>query len=268
MNIDKSIDHKLVIVTGANGAIGKAIVHQLAEKDYEVIMVCRDLSKAQEAKKEIIHKIPEAKIRIEIADLSRQSEIKSLAARVNKPVFALVNNAASTPKKRTETPEGIEEQFAANVLNYFWMSHAFHEHLEKSSNSRIVNVASCWAGDLDPDDLEFKKRQYDNNIAYRQSKQANRMLTVSFAEKFKQNGIMVNACHPGEVNSKLSNSLGFGGSQSPDRGAETPVLLATTKEQNSGKWYVSMKEQSCQFSKNKTAIEQLYEICMKYSKRS
>jgi retinol dehydrogenase-13 len=43
------------------------------------------------------------------------------------------------------------------------------------------------------------------------SKQANRMLTVTFAKRLKPYGIAVDACPPGAVNSWLSNDLGFGG---------------------------------------------------------
>ncbi|MDH4200664.1 MAG: SDR family NAD(P)-dependent oxidoreductase, partial [Spirochaetia bacterium] len=171
-----------------------------------------------------------------------------------------------------ETADGIEMQFAANVLNYFWMSLAFRPHLKKTASdnrsARIVNVASFWAGDLDLNDLEFKKRRYSNNTAYRQSRQANRMLTAAFAEKFKGDGITVNSCHPGEVNSALSNSMGFGGRHSPDQGAQTPVWLATSDdvENITGKWFSSFKSEPCPFSRDKAAIEELYGICEKYSK--
>jgi NAD(P)-dependent dehydrogenase (short-subunit alcohol dehydrogenase family) len=33
----------------------------------------------------------------------------------------LINNAAVTPRTREETNEGIELQWATNVLGYFWM---------------------------------------------------------------------------------------------------------------------------------------------------
>ena len=84
----------------------------------------------------------------------------------------LVNNAAITPRQRQETPEGIELQFATNVLGYFWLTRAFAEQLKAGSPSRVANVASYWAGDLDLDDLEFRKRPYNNDTSYRQSKQA------------------------------------------------------------------------------------------------
>ena len=65
------------------------------------------------------------------------------------------------------------------------MTQAFGEVLKESAPARVINVASYWAGDLDVDDLEFKRRRYNNGTAYRQSKQANRMLTAAFAERFK-----------------------------------------------------------------------------------
>ena len=156
----------------------------------------------------------------------------------------LINNAGTTPRQRLETPEGIEMQFATNVLGYFWMTQAFADVLKRSAPARIVNVASYWAGDLDLADLEFKRRRYDNGIAYRQSKQANRMLTVAFAERLQGDAVTVNVCHPGDVNSKLSNDLGFGGHESPDTGARTPVWLATGQEggEQTGRYFEHMRQ--------------------------
>jgi NAD(P)-dependent dehydrogenase (short-subunit alcohol dehydrogenase family) len=93
------------------------------------------------------------------------------------------------------------------------------------------------------------------------------MLAVAWAEKLKDAGITVNVCHPGDVNSQLSNNLGFGGSQSPDQGAETPVWLATESigGQVSGKYFEHKRESSCQFGKDKDRVETLFGICRDYS---
>jgi hypothetical protein len=68
------------------------------------------------------------------------------------------------------------------------------------------------------------------------------------------------------VNSQLSNNLGFGGSTPADKGAETAVWLATDPEVEgiSGKFFSHKKEAECQFSRDKAAIEKLYEICENY----
>lgn len=80
------------------------------------------------------------------------------------------------------------------------------------------------------DDPEFQRRRYDNDSAYRQSKQADRMLSVLLADSWEEDGISVNACHPGDVRSRLSRNLGFGGSQTPGQGADTPFWLATAED--------------------------------------
>lgn len=183
------------------------------------------------------------------------------------PLHILINNAAASPRQRQETPEGIEVQFATNVLGYFWMPQLFSDHLKASAPTRVINVASYWAGDLDLKDLEFKRRRYDKGTAYRQSKQANRMLTVAFAQRLKPYTITVNACHPGDVNSRLSNDLGFGGHTSPDDGADTPVWLATDPvgQRETGKYFEQQHETRCKFGEDTAAVEALYAACLSYA---
>jgi NAD(P)-dependent dehydrogenase (short-subunit alcohol dehydrogenase family) len=256
-----------ILVTGASGAIGKAIVRQIAAKPgYRVVMLCRDEKRANHDAEEIRKVTLNQNVSSIIINVSGKSEIFGLAESWQGPLHGLINNAAVTPNARRETPEGIELQWATNVLGYFWMIQAFTEILKLSSPSRIVNVASYWAGGLDLDDPEFKKHRYNNDSAYRQSKQANRMLTVTFAEKLKSYNIVVNSCHPGDVNSRLSNNLGFGGIESPDQGAATPVWLATDEKAGkfTGKYFEYMQETECQFSRDRMIIERLFEICERY----
>ena len=115
-------------------------------------------------------------------------------------------------------------------------------------------------------DIEFKHRLYNNDLAYRQSKQSNRMLSTYMAEKLFSDEIMVNACHPGEVNSKLSNDLGFGGHESPAQGAATPVWLATSSDLSNitGKYLEYLQQVTCRFSANYQEMERLYQLCEGY----
>ncbi len=263
----KSPNNRTCIVTGATGAIGNAIARQLATMaGFRVVLVGRDEARTSQATQKIIRQTGNEQVSYELADLSRQRDVDSLAARWQGPLHVLVNNAAVTPRQRIETPEGIEMQFATNVMGYFWMSRAFLNALTASKPSRIVNVASYWAGDLDLSDLEFKRRLYDNGQAYRQSKQANRMMTVAFAKRFAQYGVAVNVCHPGDVNSRLSNNLGFGGHESPDQGAQTPVWLATSAEgqEQSGRYFENHSSRPDRFAKDEDAVEALYKACLAY----
>jgi len=260
-------DHRLALVTGATGAIGKAIALEIAQQPgYRVVLLCRDALKAEKAVSEIIERSGNQRVSFDIVDVSSKESIKAVAGRLQSPVHVLVNNAAATPRQRQETPEGIELQFATNVLGYFWLTRALAEQLRSGSPARVVNVASYWAGDLDLDDLEFRSRPYNNDMAYRQSKQADRMLTVAFAEHLREHGVSVNACHPGDVNSSLSNDLGFGGHESPREGARTPAWLATDAigQRETGKYFEHMQMRRCQFGEDSEMVEALYRACMAY----
>jgi len=258
--------NQTAIITGAAGAIGTAIARQMAEKGYLVFVVARNEDKARRTAQDIIEVTGNTNVNTLMIDLSRKSSIQQAAEMWKGPLHVLINNASTTPRRREETPEGIEMQFATNVLGYFWMIKYFTPFLKMETPSRIVNVASYWAGDMDIEDLECTHRHYNNDTIYRQSKQAERMLSVAFAERLKNSGIAVNAVHPGDVNSKLSNNLGYGGHESPGQGAENPVWAATAPELEgvTGKYFERKRESNCRFGKDKMQVENLFRICEEY----
>ena len=257
----------VALVTGATGAIGKAIACQIAAgQEYEVVLLCRNPHMAGLVASEIQRKTGNRKVSCAQADLSQRTSVEAFAASWGRPVHVLVNNAAIAPPLREETPDGIELQFAVNVLGYYWLTRAMEPRLIEAAPGRVVNVASYWAGDLDLSDLEFKRRRYDQHQAYRQSKQANRMLTVAFAERLEPHGVAVNARHPGDVHSALSNALGFGGHETPEQGARTPVWLATDPagQASTGKYFERCREVRCRFGENKGHVAALEEACSRY----
>jgi retinol dehydrogenase-13 len=263
-NLKLMSQQRVALVTGAAGAIGTAIARKLATQEIKVVLACRNEEKAKRTVTDIKQRTGNPNVEYVLVDLSRHHSIQALAQNWTDPLHILVNNASITPRKQEETPEGLEMQFATNILGYFWMIQEFSEILIDSAPSRVVNVASYWAGGLDLNDLQFHKRTYNNDAAYRQSKQAERMLTVAFAERFKPYGVTVNACHPGDVNSQLSNNLGFGGHESPDEGARTPVWLSTQTIELTGKYFEHQRQVPCCFSTNLSDVKNLYQTCLQF----
>ena len=253
------------IITGAYGKIGREISKRMAGLNFQLLLIGRDFGRLEQLKNEIKSVSPDCICNIQALDLSRKKEVYNLASQTNHPTDVLVNNAATAPRSRKETIDGIELQWATNVLGYYWMIMAFKEHLLKATKARIVNVASYWAGGLDLNDPEFKVRRYNNDLAYRQSKQANRQMSYGLADLFKSK-ISINACHPGDVNSKLSNDLGFGGSESAKKGAETPLILASTSVgmDNTGAYFEYGRLANCRFKHDTDQIQKLLDICSKY----
>lgn len=257
---------KVALVSGGTGAIGGAIAHKLSAQGFNVTIIARDEQKAQKTIQRIKQSTNNEHVTYVMTDLSLFRDIQALAERWEGRLDVLINNAAVTPRSRQETAEGIEMQFATNVLGYFRMTLLFQDILRESSPARIVDVASYWAGGLDLDDLEFNRRRYCNDAAYRQSKQANRMLVAAWAKRLRPKGVCINACHPGDVNSTLSNNLGFGGSQSPEQGAETPVWLAVSPKggEVTGKYFEQKTERPDPFTQENEPVESLFETCSQY----
>ena len=167
---------KTILVTGATGAIGKAIARNIAfNQNNHVVLVIRNESKGAKACNDIINITQNPNVEYIVVNLSDKTEIFQFSKNLETPVDILINNAATTPRQRLETEMGIELQWATNVLGYYWMISAFTEQLKNADMARVVNVASYWAGGMDLSDPEFKNRQYNNDSAYRQSKQANRI---------------------------------------------------------------------------------------------
>jgi NAD(P)-dependent dehydrogenase (short-subunit alcohol dehydrogenase family) len=258
---------KTAIVTGAYGAIGQAVAAGIAAAGYTTVLVGRDSDRLEKTKSLLVKRTGNPAISCEVADLGRQRDIRDVSLRLEGPLHLLVNNAATAPRRRTETAEGIEVQWAVNVLGYYWMMHYFIPLMAGISGGRIVNVASYWAGGLDLQDPEFRKRGYDNDAAYRQAKQADRMLSRAFAGRLDPGNVTVNSCHPGDVNSKLSNAFGFGGSESPEEGAATPLYLSLSGELNgvTGRYYEHLREASCPFVRDAAAVEELFRLCGSYT---
>jgi len=168
--------------------------------------------------------------------------------------------------KSEQSPDGLDLMFATNVYSYFLLMNQLRPLLKAGAPSRIVNVASNYAGDLDMKDLQFKTRDFDSTTAYKQSKQANRMLSWAAADLFATDKISVHACHPGVVTSPLLQNLGMEkGWDTADKAAATPIFLATDSsvDGKTGLFWDSCKTKACQWKKDVKGYQALWEYCSK-----
>jgi retinol dehydrogenase-12 len=94
------------------------------------VLACRREEKAQQAVVEIQRATRNSNVRYDLVDVSRHSSIQALVGRWQGSLHILINNAAASPRQRQETPEGIEVQFATNVLGYFWLTQLFSDQLK------------------------------------------------------------------------------------------------------------------------------------------
>nr|XP_021325851.1 uncharacterized protein LOC553712 isoform X1 [Danio rerio] len=113
------LDEKTVIITGANTGIGKETARDLARRGARVIMACRDLEKAEAARRELMDNSANQNIVVKKLDLADTKSIKAFAELINKEekqVNILINNAGIMMCPYSKTADGFEMQFGVNHL--------------------------------------------------------------------------------------------------------------------------------------------------------
>lgn len=248
----------IAVVTGASSGIGLETARALAAADYHVAMVVRDPMRGDAAYEAIRSSAPQAKLSLHRADLSSQSEIRTLAAELAERfprIDRLVNNAGLIAEDYRETVDGMESTWAVNHLAYYLLTRLLLPHLKKAEGARIVSVASeaSRAGSIDFEN-PGRKGAYSALGAYAQSKLANIMFTYELARRLNGQQITANCMHPGGVNTNFSrNNSGFLARafqilmplmRSPAQGADTVVWLSLDPALQgvSGKYWKDRKE--------------------------
>jgi NAD(P)-dependent dehydrogenase (short-subunit alcohol dehydrogenase family) len=229
----------------------------LARAGYRLLLPARDSGRGQATADELRRGVPGAAVEVFPVDLGEMAEVEAFAQvllRRGEPLDVLLNNAGVWLPTRQRTREGRERTWATNVLAYYLLTERLRPLLHQAGG-RVVSVASELAGDLRLDDLDFSQRGYAGLAAYKQSKQANRMLSHAWAQR----GVTHLVCHPGGVTSgivreaqglfgwvvRLGNRL-LG--SSPEQGADTPVWLATVPAApDGGGLYVDRGLRPCEF---------------------
>lgn len=194
---------KVAIVTGANSGIGFEVTLGLVKKDFEVIMACRNIQKAEEAKVKILTIHPNAKVNPIKVDTSSLDEVKKFAnlflKKTNK-LHMLVNNAGIMMSPYKITKDGFENQFATNYIGHFALTGLLLPILTNTKDSRIISLSSLsykWSEILF-DDFQFKKA-YSKTKAYGQSKRACLMFAFELQRRLSVAGFasISLAAHPG-----------------------------------------------------------------------
>lgn len=268
---------KIVIITGANRGIGKEAAKEIAKLGAKVYMSCRSLDSANEVKKEIIKETNNENVFVLELDLASVDSINKFVTSFKNEesrLDVLINNAGITSRTKKLNNAGVELTFAINVIGHHYLTKLLTDLLEKSGPSRIINVASEYAGGLDLNDINYDKRSYDTTAAYKQSKQANRMLTREWAKNLQSKNISVYSMTPGWVpntdlfreqsafNKAVIKTVGVVGGRSVEQGTDTIVWLASSEKilGRNGGFFRDRKEKDCSFN-NPENEKRLWDVC-------
>ena len=202
-------ENKVFLVTGANSGLGYETSKFLLAKGATIIMCCRDLSRGERAKQELLKFNFPGNIELFELDLSDLSKVRS-SAQIIKNKFnsldVLINNAGIMAPPKTLTKQDFEIQFGVNHLAHMLLTLELLPMLNEKKNSRVVTVTSGvqYFGKIQWDDLQGN-RKYDRWASYSQSKLANVMFGLELNLKLKENNSKTSSllAHPGFARTNL-----------------------------------------------------------------
>jgi retinol dehydrogenase 13 len=71
-----NINGQVVVVTGASGGIGVEVCKELSTRNATIVMACRDMEKAEAAKKQVLKFCPQAQVEVRYLDLRSFDNVK------------------------------------------------------------------------------------------------------------------------------------------------------------------------------------------------
>lgn len=246
---------RIMIVTGANTGLGFETTKALAQNGAKVIMACRNMLKAKEARGQILKEIPDALLEVMELDLSKLESVRQFAEAYKTKIErldVLINNAGVMMPPYTETEDGFELQFMTNYLGHFLLTGMLLPLILKTPDARVVSLSSIAhkSGKINFDDLQSKK-SYSASEAYGQSKLACLMFAYELQRRLERNGYhhtLSTAAHPGIATTELARhmptflysilrfTIAPFITHSPAKGAQ-PTLLAAVGNAQGGDYF-------------------------------
>jgi len=263
--VSEQAEKKVVLVTGGNRGIGKAIVAAIldAGPEMHVWLGSRSKARGEEAMREILAGDPSREGRLRVVELDVSSDAScERAAEVlaeDAPLYGIVNNAG------IGSEHGLESVIQVNTLGPKRVVDAMMPLL-KQDGGRIVNVSSAsgpnfvaecddalterltraevtWA-DIERT-LQEARTDLDsmgNGTSYGLSKACLNAYTIELAREHPT--LTVNACTPGFIETDMTRKWAVQrnatpeemGMKQPADGAKAPVFLLLGDPGGSG-WY-------------------------------
>jgi len=239
------------LVTGANTGLGLETARVLALRGAHVTMACRNLAKAELARRSLVDaagsRIKQSQLDLLELDLNSLAKTRQSAREFNSrglPLHLLVNNAGIMIPMERRTKDGFEAHLGINHLAHFLFTNLVLDTLRAAGRARVVIISSLAmsGATLTPalHDLNWEQRKFRGFASYGDSKLMNLMFARELHRRYARDGIVANCLHPGIIPTELARDQKLPGMmlgllaipfmKSVPRGAATTVYVATSPD--------------------------------------
>lgn len=190
-------DQRVVMISGANRGIGRAIANAAYEAGYSLSLGARDAA----ALKEPTQQWDSGRVAYHAYDAksydTHRRWVDGTAERFGR-IDALVNNAGMVVRVQVEdeNDQALDDMWAVNVKAPMSMIRLTLPHLRRSGSGRVLNVASI-AG----------KYVYNNNVGYAMSKFAMVALSHATRQLGWEDGVRCTALCPSFVRTDMTSDV-------------------------------------------------------------
>lgn len=206
---------KRILVTGVSAGLGVETARALAAHGADVVGAARDLAKAERATDAVRAAAAASGGSFELIalDLASLTSVRAAADALvadGRPFDVIITNAGVMAAPFGKTADGFETQFGTNHLGHFTFVNRIASLIKEGG--RLVSLASSGHrfSNVDLDDPNFDRGDYDPWIAYGRAKTANILFAVEFDRRHKGRGIRAAALHPGGIQTELARHLDDG----------------------------------------------------------
>jgi NAD(P)-dependent dehydrogenase (short-subunit alcohol dehydrogenase family) len=206
---------KRVLVTGVSAGLGVETARVLAAHGAHVIGAARDLEKAAAALAQVWAAAKNGGgvelIALDLASLASVRACADTLVAKGAPLDLVVTNAGVMACPRSHTADGFEMQFGTNHLGHFVLVNRIASLLRPGSRVVALSSSGHRFADVDLDDPNFERGDYDPWIAYGRSKTADILFAVALDRRNRNRGVRATAVHPGGIQTELSRHIGVDG---------------------------------------------------------
>jgi NAD(P)-dependent dehydrogenase (short-subunit alcohol dehydrogenase family) len=200
----------VALVTGASTGLGEETTRALAAHGAQVTMAVRDRERGDAAAERIRAAVPEAELDVMVLDLASLADIRRFAAEYlagHDRLDLLVNNAGVMACPQATTVDGFELQIGTNHVGHFLLTQLLLPLLREGSRVVALSSAGHRFSDVDLDDPNFERTDYDPWAAYGRAKTANALFAVELDRRLRDRGAHAYSVHPGGIVTELGRHL-------------------------------------------------------------